>query len=221
MSITPDPGRPAPAAAIAETVRSTTEAATPLPKHPLPLFDRELSWLEFNRRVLGEAENADVPRLERVADLGKKERTAVEEYFRRNLEPILTPLAIDPGHPFPFIANLALNLAIILDSERGETHVVVLRIPETVPRLFAIEPTRFVLLEDVIASHAERFFPGLKLRKATAFRVIRNSDLSIKEDDVQDLLKTMESELRRRERREVVWLELEEGTDDLLTRQLV
>src|SRR5438105_15846764 len=66
LSITPDPGRPAPAAAIAETVRSTTEAATPLPKHPLPLFDRELSWLEFNRRVLGEAENADVPLLERV-----------------------------------------------------------------------------------------------------------------------------------------------------------
>ena len=301
MSITPDPARTAPAAAIAESVRSTTEAATPLPKHPLPLFDRELSWLEFNRRVLGEAENPEVPllermkflsicsnnqdeffmirvgeirdliaakvaangagngdkqtekldavrrrshellqsmyaclgnelrpalkkegiRIERVADLGKKERAAVEEYFRANLEPILTPLAIDPGHPFPFIANLALNLAIILDSERGEAHVVVLKIPETLPRLFAIEPTRFVLLEDVIASYAERFFPGLKLRKATAFRVIRNSDVSIKEEDVQDLLKTMESELRRRERREVVWLEVEEGTDDLLTRQLV
>jgi len=297
MSITPDPGRTAPATAIAESVRSTTEASTPLPKHPLPLFDRELSWLEFNRRVLGEAENPDVPllervkflsicsnnqdeffmirvgeirdliaahvaangekrtekldairrrshellqsmyaclgnelrpllkkegiRIERVSDLGKKERVAVEEYFRASLEPILTPLAIDPGHPFPFIANLALNLAMILDSERGETHVVVLKIPETLPRLFAIDPTRFVLLEDVIASYAERFFPGLKLRKATAFRVIRNSDLSIKEEDVQDLLKTMESELRRRERREVVWLELEEGTDDLLTRQLV
>jgi polyphosphate kinase len=296
MSITPDAARPAPAAAIAESVRSTTEAATPLPKHPLPLFDRELSWLEFNRRVLGEAENPDVPllervkflsisannldeffmirvgeirdliaahvavngekrtekldtvrgrarellqsiyaclgdelrpalrkegiRIERVADLGKKERTAVEEYFRNHLEPILTPLAIDPGHPFPFIANLALNLAINLDSDRGETHIVVLKIPETLPRLFAIEPTRFVLLEDVIASYAERFFPGLKLRNTTAFRVIRNSDVSIKEDDVQDLLKSLESELRRRERREVVWLELEQDVDDLLTKQL-
>ena len=296
MSITPDPARTAPAAAIAESVRSTTEAATPLPKHPLPLFDRELSWLEFNRRVLGEAENPDVPllervkflsiasnnldeflmirvgeirdliaanvavnghkrtekldivrsrsrelqqsiyacldnelrpalkregiRIERVADLGKKERATVEEYFRRSLEPILTPLAIDPGHPFPFIANLALNLAIILDSDRGETYVVVLKIPETLPRFFTIEPTRFVPLEDIIAAHAERFFPGLKLRSATVFRVIRNSDLSIKEEDVQDLLKAMESELRRRERREVVWLELGVDADELLTRKL-
>src|SRR3981081_2468153 len=66
MTVTPDAARPAPATAIAESVRSTTEAASPAPKHPLPLFDRELSWLEFNRRVLGEAENADVPLLERV-----------------------------------------------------------------------------------------------------------------------------------------------------------
>jgi polyphosphate kinase len=289
---------PAPATAIAESVRSTTEANAPPAIRPLPLFDREMSWLEFNRRVLGEAQNPDVPllervkflsiasnnldeflmirvgeirdliaanvaghggtrtekldavrrrthgllqsmyaclgdelrpalkkegiRIERVADLGKKERAAVEEYFCRNLEPILTPLAIDPGHPFPFIANLALNLALVLESDRGESHVVVLKIPETLPRLLVVEAARYVLLEDVISSHVGRFFPGLKVRKSTTFRVIRNSDLSIKEEDVQDLLKTMESELRRRERREVVWLEIEEasGSDDVLMRQL-
>ena len=99
-------------------------------------------------------------RIERVADLGKKERNFVEEYFCRDLEPILTPLAIDPAHPFPFIANLSLNLALQLESERGERHVAIIKIPESVPRLVPMpEKTRFVLLEDVISSHVHRFFP--------------------------------------------------------------
>ena len=266
----------------------------------LPLFDRELSWIEFNRRVLGEAENPDVPLLERmkflsicannldeffmirvgevrdliaakvpeagpvrqqaekleeirkrsrqllermyaclsdellpklkkegiwiekVAELSKKERAAVDEYFMLNLEPILTPLAIDPGHPFPFLANLALNLALQLETERGETYDVVLRIPEQAPRLVPLsESGRYVLLEDLIASDVLRFFPGLKLKKSAVFRVIRNSDISIKEDDVQDLLKSVEIELRRRERREVVWLEVESGSDENLVKSLV
>lgn len=297
MTVTPESPRTSPAIAIAETVRSTTEAAVPASSHPLPLFDRELSWLEFNRRVLGEAENPEVPllervkflsicsnnldeffmirvgeirdliaanvaegpgrwsekldlmrqrslsllkaaytclreellpalkkegiRVERVADLGKKDRAQLEDYFCHDLEPILTPLAIDPGHPFPFIANLALNLVLILDSDRGETYVVVLKIPETTPRFIALDAKRFVLLEDVISSHAGRFFPGMKLRSAHPFRVVRNSDLSIKEEDVQDLLKTMESELRRRDRREVVWLEIDSDADQVLTKRLV
>jgi polyphosphate kinase len=261
---------------------------------PTPLFDRELSALAFNERVLAEARNPAVPllervkflsicahnldeffmirvgeirdliaanvpsepsgnglkrlqavrngarsllrdiyrclgeelipalrkegiRIERVADLGKKERNFVEEYFGRDLEPILTPLAIDPAHPFPFIANLSLNLALQLESERGERHVAIIKIPESVPRLVPMpEKTRFVLLEDVIASHVHRFFPGLKVLRTAAFRVIRNSDIDIKEEDMQDLLKSIEIELRRRERREVVWLEIEEGVDDPL-----
>jgi len=269
-------------------------AAPPASPFAVPLFDRELSALAFNERVLAEASNPSVPLLERmkflsicahnldeffmirvgeirdviaanvaadsrgtglkrlqavrdgarsllreiyrclgdelipalakegirvelVADLGKKERNFVEEYFCRDLEPILTPLAIDPAHPFPFIANLSLNLALQLESERGERHVAIIKIPETVPRLVAMpEKTRFVLLEDVISSHVHRFFPGLKVLRSSAFRVIRNSDLDIKEEDMQDLLKSIEIELRRRERREVVWLEIEKGVDDPL-----
>jgi len=265
-----------------------------------PLFDRELSWLEFNRRVLGEAESSEVPllervkflsicsnnldeffmirvgevrdliaakvadagsvlrqseklgeirkrsrylleqmyrclgeelipalkkeglRIDRVADLAKRERAAIEDYFARNIEPILTPLAIDPGHPFPFIANLALNLALQLESSRGENYVVLVKIPELSPRLVPLaDAGRYVLLEDVISSHVERFFPGLRLRRSVAFRVIRNSDISIKEEDVQDLLKSVESELRRRERREVVWLEVEAGSDERLVSLLI
>ena len=290
----------APAAA---TLTEAAPAPAPLkaaPEPRLPLFDRELSWLEFNRRVLGEAENPDVPllervkflsifsnnfdeffmirvgevrdllaarvsevgsvhgqsekleeirkrsrilldqmyrclgeqllpalkkegiRIERVSDLAKKERGTIEEYFARNIEPILTPLAIDPGHPFPFIANLALNLALQLESERGEAYVVVVKIPELSPRLVPLsESGRYVLLEDVISSHVERLFPGMRLRKSVAFRVIRNSDISIKEEDVQDLLKSVETELRRRERRDVVWLEVEAGADERLLALLI
>ncbi len=160
-------------------------------------------------------------RIERVADLDKRERAAIDEYFAQSIEPILTPLAIDPGHPFPFIANLALNLALQLESSRNETYTVVVKIPQLSPRVVPVAEDRFVLLEDVIASQIERLFPGLRLRKSIAFRVIRNSDISIKEDDVQDLLKSVESELRRREHRDVVWLEVESGSDDAMVSLLL
>ncbi len=273
----------------------TIEAPAAPPKTVLPLFDRELSWLGFNERVLGEAENPDVPllervkflsicshnldeffmirvgeirdliavnladkearrekldavrhrsfrlldamhaclgemlqalkkegvRIEKVADLGKKDRAAVEEFFVQSLEPILTPLAIDPGHPFPLLANLTLNLGLMMESDRGDIHAVVLKIPETMPRFLVLDGTRFVPVEDIVAAHAGRFFPGLKVRAAAPFRVIRNSDLSIKEEDVQDLLKTMESELRRRDRREVVWIEIEAGAPDPILKLIV
>jgi polyphosphate kinase len=271
------------------------EAPAAPPKTVLPLFDRELSWLAFNERVLGEAENPDVPllervkflsicshnldeffmirvgeirdliavslvdkekrrekldavrsrsfklldamhrclgellqalkkegvRIEKVADLGKKDRVAVEEFFVGSLEPILTPLAIDPGHPFPLLANLTLNLGLMMESDRGDIHAVVLKIPETMPRFLVLDGLRFVPVEDIVAAHAGRFFPGLKVRATAPFRVIRNSDLSIKEEDVQDLLKTMESELRRRERREVVWIEIEAGAPDPVLKLIV
>jgi polyphosphate kinase len=265
---------------------------TPSAKAPLPLFDRELSWLEFNRRVLAEAENAGVPLLERVkflsiaasnleeffmirvgeirdliaanvvdgskrldairnsarqfiasmyaclndqvlpameregirvvrvTDLGKKELAFIDDYFSRELEPILTPLAIDPGHPFPFLSNLGLNIGLLLESERGEVHVAVLRIPENNPRFISLGSDRsYVRIEDVLASNVGRLFPGLRVIESITFRAIRNSDLAIKEDDdVQDLLKSVESELRRRERQEVVWLEIEgKGASDALT----
>ncbi|MBV9495092.1 MAG: polyphosphate kinase 1 [Acidobacteria bacterium] len=280
----------------------TVAALDPSPvaqKSPLPLFDRDLSWLEFNQRVLAEATNPDVPLLERVkflsicsnnldeffmirvgevrdliiaaadeelveerhkakleairrrsyrllesmysclgeqliptlkaqgiridkvSELGKRERAALDDYFIRSLEPILTPLAIDPGHPFPLLANLTLNLGLLLESERGDQHAALLKIPESLPRFYAIEPNRFVMLEDVIASNAGRLFPSLRVRAVAAFRVVRNSDLSIKEEDVQDLLKTMESELRRRDRREVVLIEIEIGAHDSILKLLV
>src|SRR5438270_6732825 len=289
MSVTPEE--------VVGTFASGESTPPPISEVRLPLFDRELSWIEFNRRVLGEAQNAGVPllerlkflsiaahnldeflmirvgevrdiiaaqagptaqhveklevirkrvrhlldamygcltddvlpalkkegiRIDRVADLGKRDRAAVEEYFGGYLEPILTPLAIDPGHPFPFLANRALNLALELESNRAERYLVVVKIPELSPRVvFYGEKGRFVLLEDVITSHVEQFFPGLRIRKSVVFRVIRNSDISIKEDEVQDLPKSVERELRRRERREVVWLEVEAGSDERILSMIL
>ncbi|HEY2093962.1 MAG TPA: polyphosphate kinase 1 [Thermoanaerobaculia bacterium] len=289
MSVTPEE--------VGTIAPSESTPPPPIAEVRAPLFDRELSWIEFNRRVLGEAQNPDVPllerlkflsiaahnldeflmirvgevrdlitaqavptaqqvekleairkrvrhlldgmygcltdevlpalkregiRIDRVADLGKRDRAAVQEYFNSDLEPILTPLAIDPGHPFPFLANRALNLALQLESGRGERYLVVVKIPELSPRVvFYGEKGRFVLLEDVITSHIEQFFPGLKIRKSVVFRVIRNSDISIKEEEVQDLLKSVESELRRRERREVVWVEVEAGSDERILSMIL
>ncbi len=98
---------------------------------------------------------------------------------------------------------------------------MILKIPESLPRFITVgEKWRYVLVEDVISSHIGRFFPGMRLRRSAPFRVIRNSDISIKEDDVQDLLKSMESELRRRERQEIVWLEIESTADESLVQLL-
>ena len=237
----------------------------------IPLFDRELSWLEFNRRVLAEARNDEVPllervkflaisannldeylmirvfdavrararqllacihacwrdelvpalrqhgiRIERVADLSARGRDAVEQYFARNLQPILAPLALDPGQS-PFIANLALHLALRLESPAGAQHVVIVRMPQLSPRLVPLaESGRYVLAEDLVRSRIEEFFPELRLRESIVFRVIRNADISIREEGGLDLLESVETELRRRARREIVWVEAEEGADESL-----
>jgi polyphosphate kinase len=268
------------------------------------LFNRELSWLEFNRRVLAEAEERSVPLLERVKFLGitaanldeflmvrlgairsliaagardrspdgltpkqqlkavrkrakgllrdmygvlgtllpelekadiriesaaaltKKQQAALGDEFRARIAPVLTPLAFDPGHPLPFLASGALNLAVLLSSG-GETHTAFIKVPKVLPRFIAVPGTadRFLPIEELIRLYAGHFFPGLDVREVVAFRVIRNADVLLREDEVEDdLLKSLETELRRRERKEVVWLEVAANATDevleLLTREL-
>jgi polyphosphate kinase len=157
-------------------------------------------------------------RLETYEALSKKEQSALAEHFDRYIAPILTPLAFDPGHPFPFLAGRALNVAVILESDRGETHVAFVKVPPLLPRFLPVDEggLRFIALEAVIEVQLARFFPGLKLKKAVPFRVIRNADILLQEDEVQDLLKSVETELRRRERKEVVWLEVAASADPML-----
>ena len=273
-------------------------AQAPAPPRPVPplddpalLLNRELSWLEFNRRVLAQATDADVPLLERVrflaifannldeffmvrvaglkgqqavgmtarsadgrtaeeqlaavssrvrpmldaaatclheqlvpllarngvqlrtiTDIDEVQRAALDDYFEREVFPVLTPLAVDPGHPFPYISNLSLSLAVVVhDPRTGQRHFARVKVPQVLPRFVPLgdEQTKaFVPLEEVIAANLHRLFPGMEVRDAHPFRVTRNTDLDLEEDEAEDLLEAIEQELRNRRFGAVVRLEL-------------
>jgi polyphosphate kinase len=260
---------------------------------PSLYINRELSWLQFNRRVLEEAQDPQVPLLERlkflailssnldeffmvrvgglqqkqqanvalgsgadrmppgeqlerisqtVRDLvqqqyrclneaclpileregivirGAKELDPLEvervkELFAREIFPVLTPLAIDPGHPFPRLLNKSLNLAVCLQKPgHREKLFAVVQVPAVLQRFVVLPAEKgyaFTALETVIRMHMAELFPGMKVDSATVFRVTRNSDFEIDDDEVEDLLKTIEEEVRRRRQGAAVRLEIE------------
>jgi polyphosphate kinase len=284
----------------------------PNPVSSLPLddaslyFNRELSWLEFNRRVLEEAQDPTVPLLERLKflaifesnldeffmvrvgglqqkvqlgigfgsgadrtpvkeilerirdkvigltrdayqvlcevilpgleregvvvrglkDLTDADRRQAGDVFRKQIFPVLTPLAIDPGHPFPHLLNKSLNLAVILRRPGDpEELFAVVQAPSVLPRFVSLpaEPTsnggpRYVLtsLETVIRLHLPELFPGMELLRDSVFRVTRNSDFEIDDEEVEDLLKTIEEEVRKRRRGAAVRLQLEDDAPEEL-----
>ncbi len=153
-------------------------------------------------------------------DLKAKQKKNVNRYFEQELFPVLTPLAFDPGHPFPHISNLSLNLAVVVrDPKEGKTHFARVKVPDTLPRLVPLNPLdpdeliqpkvqKFVWLEDVIIANLGRLFPGMEIEEAHPFRVTRNTDIELQEDEADDLLATMEENLRRRPFGFVVRLEI-------------
>ncbi len=266
-------------------------------RSPSLYFNRELSWLEFNHRVLQEAESDAVPLFERVKfhaifasnldeffmvrvaglkqqltgevddlaadgfsvhdqlakisrrvrELLKEQSEALEknlfpglreqgyllvkpselpadmlahldERFKNEVFPILTPIAIDPGHPFPQVRNKSLNLGVMFHRDgNSDAGFGVVQVPQMIPRLVEVGPlkgererpkTLFVLLEDLIARHVTTIFPGVKMRGVYTFRVTRNFDLEIDEEEAEDLLQEIQQELRRRERGNAVRLEV-------------
>ncbi len=268
-------------------------------------INRELSWLEFNQRVLDEANDSTVPLLERMKFLsiaasnldeffmirvaGLKQQLAgdlvettsdgysphaqlaaiatrshrmvqemyglyrehirpalesmgihlttleswsldvtrrVEEYFYREIYPVLTPLVIDPGHPFPHLKNKSLNLGVVFDSNRDEGGIgfAVVQVPAISPRLVDPKVTgearTYALLEDVIARNVGKLFPGVHIQSVSPFRVTRNWDLEIDEDEADDLLVTIQQELRRRDRGSAVRLEVAASMDQRLLDRL-
>jgi len=263
-----------------------------------PYLNRELSWLEFNARVLFEARDARNPLLERVkflsifasnldeffqvriaglrqqvsagsASLAPDGRTAAEQLaaarsrvlelvadhgaiyvevrhalaaegieivnyvaipehhavlrqrFLDEIYPVLTPLAVDPGHPFPYISTLSLSIAVGLrDPETGETRFARVKVPQILPRLMEVEPNRFVLIDQVIEANLEALFSGMEIVEHHLFRVTRNADLAIEEDEADDLLMALEEELRRRRFGEAVRLEVERSMP-AATRQIL
>lgn len=158
--------------------------------------------------------------IESFGDLSKQEQETLTAHFRSSIAPVLTPLAIDPGHPFPFVGNLALNVAVRVEARRGE-HLVLIKIPAMVSRFLRVSERRFVPVGSVIVAHLEQFFPGMQMRSAVLFRAIRNSELSIDRDEVENLRDSVEAELRRRERKQVVCLEVADNVGDDILAQLV
>src|SRR5436305_1218804 len=142
--------------------------------------------------------------------LDDEDREYLVDVFEKSIYPVLTPLAVDPGHPFPYISNLSLNLAVIVrDPTSGERRFARVKVPPLLSR-FVVMPDgeRFVPLEQVIAAHLHLLFPALEVESVAAFRVTRNADLSLEEEEADDLLVAVELELRRRRFGRAVRLEV-------------
>ena len=169
----------------------------------------------------------------RWPDLSEEEREPLNELFTDHIFPVLTPLSVDPAHPFPYISGLSLNLAVTLvNPKTGNEHFARVKVPPSLPRLVRVGgehhegayAVRFAPLEDVIAANLDQLFTGMEVHEHTTFRVTRNEDVEVEEDDAENLLTAMEKELTRRRFGPPVRLEVEEDIDDhvldLLSREL-
>lgn len=158
-------------------------------------------------------------------ELNKRQKDTIETYFQDVIFPVLTPLAFDPGHPFPHISNLSLNLAILLKDKKGIEHFARVKVPNTLPRLVPIKRSSgsvrrdgtvpyfhyFVWLEQVILANLDSLFPGIEVLEAHPFRVIRDADMAIQELEASDLLEMMEQTVRQRRFGSVVSLSINES----------
>ena len=230
-------------------VAAGTGGATPdgmTPSEQILAINQELNvqFARYNRcwkqDLLPSLREAGI-RVLHYVDLTAREREAVQQYFRRDIFPVLTPLAFDPTHPFPHISSLSFNLAVVVkDPERGECFARV-KVPGVFPRLLSI-PTdekaaleqmglggvakvqQFVWLEEVIANNLDDLFPGLEVVASYPFRVTRDADVAIEEDEASDLIEAMEEQLDLRDFTSAVRLELDATTPEhireILTRNL-
>ena len=211
----------------AQVVRRSEDGRTPI-EHLEAISERLRGSLPQQMRLLNEelwpALEREGIRLMRVAELDEATQSALERTFDETVFPVLTPLAVDSGHPFPYISNLSLSLAVELEEPTRdgiELHFARVKIPPTLPRFVPVEGAsagerRFVLLEDLIAHHLDGLFPGMHVRDSYLFRVTRDADLDLQEDEADDLLRAIESELRRRRFGEPVRLELERGMPEYM-----
>ena len=284
-------------------------------KNPKNFFNRDLSWVEFNKRVLYEALNPDLPVLEKVKfisifssnldefymirisglkeqiaaniheptidgltpleqvrqiekslkpmikqmndlwmneivpglkkhrvellrfeEFSEAERKKLRDYFTKEIYPILTPLAFDPGRPFPYISNLSLNLAILVKKPNGENHFARIKVPTNIPRLLQTDTilkpgkrlgssrrfnTKFVWLADLIRENLDMLFPGMEVVEAHRFRITRDTDIELQEDEADDLLRVIEENIRQRRFGSVVRMEVTSSMPEFMLDTLM
>src|SRR5438552_14917 len=195
------------------------------------IHERASSLLErstdlFTHRVAPALEHHGVS-IARVAQLDEADRDFLAAEFRARIFPVLTPLAVDPAHPFPYISHLSLNLAVMVrDPVRHQMRFARVKVPPLLPRFIRLpDGGRFVPLEQLIAAHLDVLFPGMEIVSQHPFRVTRDADLDLIDEEAADLLAAIQSELRRQQRRaQVVRLEVDAAMTgevlDLLAREL-
>ena len=189
---------------LAARLRAAARAGRPVPPHVLP--DLEAQGIQ----------------LLRWDQLTPEEKAEIELFFDAKVFPVLTPLAVDPSHPFPYISGLSLNLAVVVRNPVTGTELFArVKVPPLLPRFVEVGPARFVPLEDVIAAHLHTLFPGMEIQQTHTFRVTRNEDVEVEEDDAENLLQALERELMRRRFGPPVRLEVEESIDPHVLELLI
>lgn len=175
----------------------------------------------FQTELLPQLKQAQIELL-RWHDLTELEREQLKDFFEREVFPVLTPLAVDPAHPFPYISGLSLNLAVMVRNPRTKQEMFArVKVPPLLDRFIQVSPQRFVPLEDVIAANLWELFPGMEIVQHHTFRVTRNEDLEVEEDEAENLLDAMEKELSRRRFGYAVRLEVEENINDHILELLI
>mgnify|MGYP000907881993 FL=1 len=194
------------------------------------LTSRQAALFQEDIRPLLARQNIDLLAWD---DLSAEQCEKLTRYFRYQIYPVLTPLAVDPSHPFPYISGLSLNLAVILRNPRsGKEHFARVKVPDSLPRLVTVPGrelsssdkragTAVIPIEVVIGQHLDHLFPGMDILEHHLFRVTRNEDLEVEEDDAENLLKAMEKELERRRFGDCVRLEVENTISPFARRYLV
>jgi polyphosphate kinase len=216
----------------AATVTTSPDGLTPAQQ--LARIDRRVRKLAtrhanlFAEQIGPELAAAGIP-IVHWSDLDDDAHASLRSTFHEQIFPVLTPLAVDPAHPFPYISNLSLNLAVLVrDQARGRRLFARIKVPPLLPRFMYADGNghgpAWVPLEDVIAANLDSLFPGMVISESWTFRVTRHSDLEIDDDEAEDLLETIEEELRRLRFSRAVRLEVEAGMPDhvisLLTREM-
>ena len=178
----------------------------------------------FKKKIVPELRSHEIEII-RWDDLSDDERSYVSRIFSDRIFPVLTPLAVDPSHPFPYISGLSLNLAVIVKNPKSsEEYFARVKVPPILSRLVSVSPAanskRFLLLEDLISIHLQELFPVMFIQDHYTFRVTINQDIELEDEDTEDLLDSLEQELARRRFGPPVRLEIEEGIDKHLLDKL-